>query len=520
MPQDACASRCPLQLRRGTGCAQRNGVLLRDPACGFAVRSPRGRASSWLCGIASFALLTAVPALALAGGMSLNPDVPIRVDGRQDERTIQQYRLWISKSDCENNTVFTFPVKFTANPATSTIQVWAADGDATCEEQMARSGANKFCTQVGGDYTLVVSNLTSTIEVSARDIANAHTQVDACSSATSVPISITLSFLELDPANLSNTATSWFAHKDTKIDVKAPDPPDITTIIANDGQLTLEFEQRDANTRGETNRYLLFCDPPSSGASNGSSGGGCNCGAPGLGTGGSGGSAGGSATTDGSGGATPPPPAAGAGGTGGAGGGAGMGGTGGGAGMGGTGGGAGMGGAGGAGGAAGGGGSASVVTEACEGSTAFPGGEAPPAEDSEYYCGTGPKDAVSLSTEGVLVNGTSYSVAVVVVDNVGNISPITEVICAAPVETTDFFEAYSAAGGKGGGGCSVQGRGRELFRAGPVAGALAAVAFLLRRRRRSRAVPRDVRQSVPRDVRQSVPRDVRQSVPRTGGGAR
>lgn len=57
-----------------------------------------------------------------------------------------------------------------------------------------------------------------------------------------------------------------------------------------------------------------------------------------------------------------------------------------------------------------------------------------------------------------LVNGHSYSVGVAGVDTVGNLGPLSEVVCQSPEPTEDFYQLYTDAGGTAGGGfCSIQG---------------------------------------------------------------
>lgn len=66
------------------------------------------------------------------------------------------------------------------------------------------------------------------------------------------------------------------------------------------------------------------------------------------------------------------------------------------------------------------------------------------------------------------------------VDAVGNRGTLSDVRCATPQEVTDFYEAYKAAGGQGGGGYCTFG----LERPGSVAALtlLALVGLSLRRR--------------------------------------
>lgn len=115
--------------------------------------------------------------------------------------------------------------------------------------------------------------------------------------------------------------------------------------------------------------------------------------------------------------------------------------------------------------------------------TSLVAGEIPP---SSHECGS---VSNSTATEGHvkgLTNGHSYSVGVAGVDGVGNVGPLSNVVCATPEPTEDFYQLYRDAGGEAGGGfCSVSGVGR-----GGVAGAFAMVALsgaalVLRNRRRA-----------------------------------
>ncbi|CAN5386286.1 hypothetical protein BH09MYX1_BH09MYX1_28560 [soil metagenome] len=56
-----------------------------------------------------------------------------------------------------------------------------------------------------------------------------------------------------------------------------------------------------------------------------------------------------------------------------------------------------------------------------------------------------------------LVNGQSYSVAVAGYDSFGNSGALSEVICASPEETVDFWDNYQNSGGTGGGGYCAAG---------------------------------------------------------------
>jgi MYXO-CTERM domain-containing protein len=88
-------------------------------------------------------------------------------------------------------------------------------------------------------------------------------------------------------------------------------------------------------------------------------------------------------------------------------------------------------------------------------------GEVPTHEFvTEYDCGEKYGASASEGIAATPLTGSTYVVAVVAIDAVENYGPISNIACAAPEEVTDFFDAYTAAGGKGGGGlcsCSLVG---------------------------------------------------------------
>jgi len=74
---------------------------------------------------------------------------------------------------------------------------------------------------------------------------------------------------------------------------------------------------------------------------------------------------------------------------------------------------------------------------------------------SRFGCGTARETSGTLNT-GTLQNDTQYAVAVSARDNLGNAGVVSSIECGMPTELDDFFELYSRADGKGGGGfCSI-----------------------------------------------------------------
>jgi hypothetical protein len=91
----------------------------------------------------------------------------------------------------------------------------------------------------------------------------------------------------------------------------------------------------------------------------------------------------------------------------------------------------------------------------------------------------------SLTVKG-LTDGKSYAVALAAQDTFDNTGPLSNVACATPVDITDFYDRYRAAGGKAGGGyCSTGGVGLGGGCGLGAAAALIGLALVRRRRERS-----------------------------------
>lgn len=114
----------------------------------------------------------------------------------------------------------------------------------------------------------------------------------------------------------------------------------------------------------------------------------------------------------------------------------------------------------------------------------FQAGVLPSAELEVLNCGSAGTTSGRLQIDG-LKNDNIYAVAIAAVDKYGNSGLLSNVACNAPVQTTDFFDAYRADGGKGGGGffCGFGGGGASSALA--FGGALATFALIARRARRN-----------------------------------
>ena len=78
--------------------------------------------------------------------------------------------------------------------------------------------------------------------------------------------------------------------------------------------------------------------------------------------------------------------------------------------------------------------------------------------DESLFCGSaGPTS--SRGTAKGLTNYQAYAVGMTTRDAVGNVGPLSNILCQTPVEVVDYYEAYTDAGGDGGGGfCSLSPR--------------------------------------------------------------
>lgn len=127
------------------------------------------------------------------------------------------------------------------------------------------------------------------------------------------------------------------------------------------------------------------------------------------------------------------------------------------------------------------GGQGGAANVGCE--TSMVPGERPP--EGAKLCGEQAGKTAARGTADGLTNDRVYAVGVVAQDIVGNEGVVSNVLCQYPKEVTDFYEAYTAAGGKGGGGFCALGHGRE---ANPWRGLmLLGLALGWARRRRRRA---------------------------------
>ena len=101
---------------------------------------------------------------------------------------------------------------------------------------------------------------------------------------------------------------------------------------------------------------------------------------------------------------------------------------------------------------------------------------------SAYICG---KASGPSATALGLVNDMPYAVGVAAYDNVGNVGPLSQLLCATPQQVDDFFTNYRNAGGQAG-NCACSTSGSELGWETSLLSGLIAYAAIGRRTRRRR----------------------------------
>lgn len=357
-------------------------------------------------------------------------------------RPTRQKPYWVSYADCVNDDELWFKaVAFTGAFQTFPLQIWAGSTD--CTDQQARTGTAPTCWLV---FEGSISYNVSDVKIKSRDIAAKHLNTSAikgpgsgtradCDTGVDPPLQLTLFFMFELNDQIQGTPATW---TQTGLDITRPNPP--LNLTASPGETRIHMDWTPIVTDTDVAEYWLFCVPTGTTSAALSTYGADAAGTvrqlleAGLG-----------GTTSWVDGAVID------------GGGLGTGGT---------------------------GGTTSTETSCMTSGPLTTDQVTDPNFVSTYKCGNVSGRATSTGTASGLTNGTEYAVAVAAVDQVANIGKLSANQCATPVEVTDFFELYRAAGGKGGGGfCSF-----GPFRRGPVVplsiAALVIGAGVLRRRRK------------------------------------
>jgi hypothetical protein len=469
--------------------------------------------------VLSFALATgvllSVPVRAHAqssGSASVKIGQASAITRKEPRRTNAQKPLWVSRSDCLNHDVLTFPITMTGY-SNLDLQVWAGTVDCTpTTQRVAGSGAT--CWQVfgqiylqqelpGGGFSIPLFarnlvNVANRPALSSAQTGTVEAGASVCDQGVGSPPNLALYFMLVDgTGTIANNAVAVW--KDTTYDITPPAPPTGIEVGGGEGHINLSWTR---SSEPDITGYNFYCDPPPGNVAGSGDGGLLSLG-PTLGTLAFDAGSSGAGGFTGSGGAPSMGGVAGVGGGTGAGGIGGVGGVGGISsfgGMGGLGGISGVGGLGGIGGLVGGAndggvivardGGVFVVGENCGVPTVLtPGLDPTVLVDQQgnnlYFCGHATGNQVDKGTAEGLVNGHAYVVAVGAVDTVGNVGKLSLTKCATPVQVTDFFELYRNLGGQGGGLCSISHRAHTSGWAITALGVIVSTTMLRRRRRRS-----------------------------------
>jgi hypothetical protein len=401
--------------------------------------------------------------------ISIGPGSPTRDVSINDRPVAERY--FITRDDCQKDDTFEFKLNV-SNPSKYTLFVYAGIGDADCSTNDGRDDEERRC------FLLTEQNAEAspTIRLAARRIVYAvkerqltvpnEVPASACEpNANTDNQSVSLYFLLFDGTQAGRDADGSTTFANAGVDLNGPSStPGGFSARAGESQITVSW---DSLPSGDFRTVRFFCERlDGSGAPVGNAGGAAGGSAQAT----SGGTGGTNAGTGGT-------PAGGGGGAGGANtGGAGGANTGG----------ANAANTGGAAAASGGSGGAPAGSfKGCSSEpVALVPGQSPPS-GSEYSCGS----TVVPATRGVatpkrLTVGQTYAVAVALEDDVGNLGPLSSVVCVEPQPVTTFYERYDRAGGTSGGAfCSIS-HGRFY---GPAILMLGAGVLLLAFRRRSRA---------------------------------
>ncbi|HVW30044.1 MAG TPA: hypothetical protein VHC69_32005 [Polyangiaceae bacterium] len=410
-------------------------------------------------------------------------------------RPTGQQPAWVSQSDCLQKDYYKFQISMTGYIGL-TLQVWAGNQGVDCTQVNERMpGGSAECWQL---YSEPATSTPTNVYIQAVDLVARNTPdtatplgyPDACLNNPNSPPGgqqlVLFFFFVSSGTSIVGTAQQW-----TNIGYDIAPPGQATGLTAGSGETRAHLNWTDAADT-DIKSYRFFCDPPPGEVL---PDGGLRTSGPPLGMldVGSGGAGGTDIFAVGTGGSI-----LGSGGDVGAGGTLGAGGllsgvagslissggtlidTGGTAGV------AGVAGTAGTGGLVGSGTTTTpTILPSCSSSSVLQAGVSPltPNDLSSYECGSVNGYNANSGTVNNLVNGVPYVFSVAAVDQVGNIGELSQNACATPVEVTDFFELYRAAGGKAGGGiCSMSFGRNSTGEGGLLVGGALALALALRRR--------------------------------------
>lgn len=333
---------------------------------------------------------------------------------------------WINYSDCINKGILTFTLTLPSPTwENDLLQVWVGSGT-DCTQSSERIGTSATCSKL---YSAQPSTGTSLkVKLSMQDIVGGH-----CDSTSSAPVKVALYFMLLQSGS---TTVDVSAQYPLTYDLLGPPAP--TNIKTGIAENQLKVSWTASNPATDVAGYYIFCDPKPGAASTSQP---LEAGIPdaAVGTGGTdaGGGSGGATSSGGASGSTSATDA---------------------------------------------GSDAATQNPKCPSSVLITGKR---PESHAFLCGQVNGATTTSGYAKGLTNGVKYNVAVAGYDAVQNDGYLSYVECSTPQVVNDFWDQYTQAGGKGGGGfCGI------TDRPAPGAGAaflLALFAGIVRRRRRQRS---------------------------------
>lgn len=174
---------------------------------------------------------------------------------RQPRRETNNYPYWVSQSDCLADDVITFKLQVTT-PNTDNLEVWAGAND--CTQPAQRQGTTATCWRV---FSKGVTKSPADIPIRAQDIVAEHSpqkgDTDVPGTAAScVPKyqKLGLYFMYInDSGQISSNSITF---NDSGVDTEGPNTPTVTTVLASDKRLIVNWEN---NNPTEFAGYKIYC---------------------------------------------------------------------------------------------------------------------------------------------------------------------------------------------------------------------------------------------------------------------
>ncbi len=179
------------------------------------------------------------------------------------------YAYFISREDCLDGDVFTFPYE-AQNVGTKSLEAWAAPNSSVdCTDPTTRDGTvgPTKCVRIADPKSSPTT--LGTIMASAKTIAGAIDGVSGCdyTGSGTAPIPTNIYFMLVQGAAAAVTKDDACIWSATSVDLVGPPPPTNVTAVIGDSIATLSYDASPADVVG----YDYFCDttPGGSGGTGG-----------------------------------------------------------------------------------------------------------------------------------------------------------------------------------------------------------------------------------------------------------